>query len=156
MHDLIFSLVDILLIVVIRRICLQMQRSNPSEEKYKTLSVSRIIDDDPTLKPSRAEKDRLAGWSNSLLSSRISIHEGGVLEILQLPPTAVLRKEDIALVWQFRYFLSEDPNSLSKFLRAVQWEHVSMRAQVILNDHLEFWCSFGLLTHGCTYSDDAL
>jgi phosphatidylinositol 3-kinase len=44
-----------------------------------------------------------------------------VQRILNYAPTQVLASEEKDLVWKFRYYLTRDKRSLTKFLKSVTW-----------------------------------
>jgi phosphatidylinositol 3-kinase len=60
-----------------------------------------------------------------------------IAAVLKLPPNKPLAAEHKALLWRFRYSLTQDKRALTKFLKCVDWGDVSEASQV------------GLLADGC-------
>ncbi len=78
-------------------------KENLVESKYHRLSHSvRIGTSDLDLKPNPTVRARLQN-------------------IIRYPPTQSLSNEEKSLIWQFRYYLSQDKEALTKFLRCVDW-----------------------------------
>ena len=76
---------------------------NLVEAKHHKLSHSvRIGTSDLDLKPNPSVKARLQN-------------------IIRYPPTQSLSNDEKSLVWQFRYYLSQDKGALTKFLQCVDW-----------------------------------
>lgn len=79
---------------------------NPVEDKYRTLAHDLLRGHiDPTLKPSRAQRQALS----EIISS----------------PSRHPTNEERDLLWRFRFHLVDDRRALSKFLLAVDWSQPS-------------------------------
>uniref|UniRef100_A0AC34Q3N6 Chromatin modification-related protein MEAF6 n=2 Tax=Panagrolaimus sp. JU765 TaxID=591449 RepID=A0AC34Q3N6_9BILA len=50
-------------------------------------------------------------------------------EIIKAPSCAELTVEKRDLIWKFRYFLRDNPNALTKFVRSVNWEAAEEKEQ---------------------------
>jgi phosphatidylinositol 3-kinase len=53
-----------------------------------------------------------------------------IASVLKLPPNKPLAAEHKALLWRFRYSLTQDKRALTKFLKCVDWGDVSEASQV--------------------------
>lgn len=89
----------------------QVGWENPAELKAQKLarSLTRgIIDRD--LKPNSEERRRIAA-------------------VLKLPPNKPLHAEERALMWRFRFALTQDKRALTKFLKCVDWSDITEAKQ---------------------------
>jgi Phosphoinositide 3-kinase family, accessory domain (PIK domain) len=107
-------LMHLCLRIVLMHLCsriVQIGKDNPAELKAQKLARSctrGIIDHD--LKPNSEERKRIS-------------------QVLKLPPNKVLHVEDKALLWRFRFSLTQDKRALTKFLKCVDWSDVSEAKQ---------------------------
>ena len=44
-----------------------------------------------------------------------------IMKILSYPPTHMLNTDEKSLIWQFRYYLTQEKKALTKFLQSVDW-----------------------------------
>lgn len=58
-------------------------------------------------------------------------------QIIRYPPTHVLSSDEKSLVWQFRYYLSQDKEALTKFLQCVDWANTQESEEAL--DLLSKW-----------------
>lgn len=49
--------------------------------------------------------------------------------VLRRPPTHALSKEDVQLLWRFRFSLMSNKHALTKFLRCVDWSDAKVLLQ---------------------------
>lgn len=61
-----------------------------------------------------------------------------IAQVLKLPPNKPLHADDKALLWRFRYSLTQDPRALTKFLKCVDWSDASEAKQVGLSVNSAF------------------
>ncbi|OLL26589.1 Phosphatidylinositol 3-kinase vps34 [Neolecta irregularis DAH-3] len=90
-------------------------RTNPVESKHRRLVRShRNGPVDRELKPNAKMRDELN-------------------VILNFSPTQELTSEEKDLIWKFRYYLTRDKRSLTKFLKAVDWaDHTEVKQAIDL------------------------
>lgn len=91
----------------------EVGRDNPAELKAQKLARSLqrgVIDRE--LKPNSEEKKRIAA-------------------VLRLPPNRLLHAEEKAMMWRFRFSLTQDKRALTKFLKCVDWSDVLEAKQAI-------------------------
>lgn len=89
------------------------QKGNPCEDMHRRLVRSQrtgIMDRD--LKPNPKIRDELN-------------------DIISYGPTQELNAEEKDLVWKFRYYLTRDKRTLTKFIKSVNWQDASEARQAV-------------------------
>eukprot|EP01112_Ceratiomyxa_fruticulosa_P019366 TRINITY_DN6326_c0_g1_i1.p1 TRINITY_DN6326_c0_g1~~TRINITY_DN6326_c0_g1_i1.p1 ORF type:complete len:834 (-),score=158.90 TRINITY_DN6326_c0_g1_i1:116-2617(-) len=107
----------------------ELNKDNPVENKYLKLVRSNRLRNllDRDLKPGSKEREQIN-------------------TILKYPPTKHLSEKEKEVMWRFRYYLSQDPKALSKFLRCVDFSDANEAKQGL--ELMVKWAPIGI--------DDAL